>query len=136
VRRLAVLFASGIVALGTASTSFAQSTASDRQAPGPTQAQAADEIGTPPPLTPEPRTKGSGTSEGSGETGSKGSTGPKRRKPARPDEGAASGEPSPSSVARTELPNTGADAVVIGLLGAALVLLGVGLRLRIADVRR
>ncbi len=135
-RRLAVLLASGIVALGTAEPSFAQSADHDREASPSTRAQAAGTIGTPPPLTPEPQTPRSGPSEGPGEPGSGGTTRPKRPKPPRPDASAGSGEPSSSSVARTELPNTGAEADVIGLLGAALVLLGIGLRLRIADVRR
>lgn len=136
-RRLAVLLASGIVAFGTAGPAFGQSADHDREGAPSAQAQAADAIGTPPALTPEPQTPGSGTTAGSGASGSgsEGARDAERPRLAKRDPSAASGGPSSSSVARTELPNTGADPGVIGLLGAALVLLGIGLRLRVADVR-
>lgn len=40
---------------------------------------------------------------------------------------------APSATASGELPNTGADPWLVALLGAALTLLGVGLRLQTAD---
>jgi len=143
-RRLAVLLASGLFALGAAGPAFGQSADHDREGAPSAQAQAqdADTVGMPPPLTPEPQTLGSGTTSGSGSgsggsgSGGAGAKDPRPPRTAPPDPGAGSGEPRSSGIARTELPNTGADAGVVGLLGAALVLLGIGLRLRVADVRR
>lgn len=48
--------------------------------------------------------------------------------------GAPTTEAAPSTLP-TRLANTGADPWVIALLGAALLLLGLGLRLRTADAR-
>ena len=43
--------------------------------------------------------------------------------------------PTRAAPGPTTLPNTGADARVLGLTGIALLLLGIGLRLRTADER-
>jgi LPXTG-motif cell wall-anchored protein len=44
-------------------------------------------------------------------------------------------EPAPESPQASELPNTGSDARVVALLGATVLLTGVGLRLRTAPER-
>lgn len=142
-RRLRVLLSSGLVALALAAPGFAQS-AEGRQAVDPSiQAQNGSSPGAPPPLTPEPQPSetpsgdpdpdperpDAGSNAGSGS----GSGRPTPPPPDASDDSAGSGA---APVVRTELPNTGADAGVVGLLGAALVLLGIGLRLRVADARR
>ncbi len=137
-RRLSILLASGLVALAVAPAAPAlaeharDSPDGDRQtastAGGPTR--------TMPSLTDRPRRASPGHS---GSSGSSRSDADISHSPLR---GATGGSgPSPaawgaSGTTATQLPYTGADTRVVGLLGLALVLLGIGLRLRVADVRR
>ncbi len=133
-RRLVGLLTSGFLALVAVAPAAAQSPGDQPDAGPSAQAQDAGPAGTLPPLTPEPQTSQPGT-PGGGDTGSRGSRSRREAPPPR-DASPGSGRPSATNVTRTGLPDTGADADVIGLLGVALMLLGIGLRLRIADVRR
>jgi len=115
-RRLPLLLVAGVLAVGAATPASAQSQDGDlvalAQTGGPARAK--------PPLTHWPRTSRPGSS--SAQSGGSGS-----------DSSYKSDVPRATT---TRLPYTGADARVVGLLGLALVLLGIGLRLRTADVRR
>ncbi len=119
-RRLSLLLVAGALALGAAAPASGRSPDRDLVA----RAQTGGRARAKPPLTHRPHTSRSGSSSaqssGSGSDGSRSSS-------------------HPSTIPKattTRLPYTGADARLVGLLGLALVLLGIGLRLRTADVRR
>jgi LPXTG-motif cell wall-anchored protein len=81
-----------------------------------------DQSGSIAPLSPSPQTSGgSGSSSGSGTAGT-GSSG-------------AAAMPSTAPAATGSLPNTGLDTRVLLLGGAALLIVGLGLRLRSAPER-
>ena len=119
-RHLAVLLASGLMALAPAVPAFAQSGGD-----GPSSTVTA------PPLTEDPQTSG-GSGSGSSGSGSEGSgssgSGSEGSGSGSSGSGGAAGSPA-------QLPITGADLPVVAFLGLALMLLGIGLRLRIADAR-
>lgn len=91
-------------------------------------------LGRTPPLTDQPQTSG-GSGSGTQHSSRRGA-----RKPRPPREagGADSGSTHPGTPrsAVPRLPTTGAELPVVAFLGLALVLLGIGLRLRTADARR
>jgi hypothetical protein len=130
-RRLAVLLASGLLALAPAAPALAQS-AGDEQYADPLGQDDGKSTSTmpsnPPALSDEPRTPAA--TSGGGTAGS-GTAAPAA--PAAPPATAAAG--SGTASAQPQLPNTGLDARLVGAFGVALVLLGIGLRLRVADVR-
>ncbi len=131
-RRPAVLLVSGLLALSSATPALAQS-AGDEQYSDPLagQGSATTPKSSTPSLTQAPQgssssssgSSGSGTGSGSGTAGT-----------------SSSGESTPAAAApaagtTTELPRTGLDTGTLAVLGAALLLLGIGLRLRTADAR-
>jgi LPXTG-motif cell wall-anchored protein len=71
------------------------------------------------PLSPSPQTSGSGSSSGSAGTGASGTA----------------ATPSTAPAATGSLPNTGLDTRFLLLGGAALLIVGLGLRLRSAPER-
>lgn len=135
-RRLAILLASCLLAAVPAvapASAWAQSAGDEQYADPlaePEGGEAAEEM---PPLSTDPQaSQSSGSGSGSA--------------PAQPAAAAAqagtaedaSADPPAETAPRTaatELPRTGLDAGVVGLLGLAVLLLGIGLRLRVADVR-
>ncbi len=161
-RRLPILLASGALALTGAAPTFAQS-AGDEQYSDPL-GQTDTGTSSAPSLTEEPRgdgggsgsgsgsgSSGSGSGSGSGSSGAGSNTGSSGSGSGSAGSGAGSGvagtstgsAPSSSAptgssggtAAATRLPNTGAEPGVIGVLGLALLLVGIGLRLRTADAR-
>ena len=116
-RRLSLLLVAGVLALGAAAPASARSQDGDLVARAQTDGSARAE----PSLTHRPRTSRSGSS--SAQSSGSGSR-------------SSSHQSGTSDATTTRLPYTGADARLVGLLGLALVLLGIGLRLRTADVRR
>ncbi len=140
-RRPAVLLISGLIALCPASSAFAQS-AGDEQysdplagqgsSPAPKPSQPSSGSGQP-SLTQQPQGSGSSGSGSSGSgsdsagTGSAGTSTPAAAAPTAPT--------APSVSAAGQLPRTGLDTGTIAVFGAALLLLGIGLRLRTADAR-
>ena len=146
-RRLSVLLASGAVALTFAGPALAggrsdapalAQVTGDAHGDSRTRSKDGDPARTTPPLTHQPRKSSPGRSDSSGSSGSgSGGDGPPTQHTREEvgDKGSPSKRWDASGTLATELPNTGADARVVGLLGLALMLLGIGLRLRIADAR-
>ena len=122
VPRLSVLLASGLLALAPAAPALAQS-AGDEQYSDPLGGQTGGGGSgqSSPGLTDTPQ-----------ETGGDAAPAPT---PAPSAPAAAASTPAAEGTARTELPRTGADARIVALFGVALVLFGIGLRLRTADAR-
>jgi LPXTG-motif cell wall-anchored protein len=79
---------------------------------------------------------GSGSSGSSGSSGTSGASGTQLgQAPPVSGSGQTTTETSPTGSQTAQLPNTGADPRVLALLGLALLLAGVGLRLRTRDGR-
>ena len=126
VPRLSVLLASGLLALAPAAPALAQS-AGDEQYSDPLggQTEGGGSGQSSPGLTDTPQEMG-------GDAAPAPAPAPT---PAPSAPAAAASTPAAEGTARTELPRTGADARVVALFGVALVLFGIGLRLRTADAR-
>ncbi|HEX2015600.1 MAG TPA: hypothetical protein VGN69_02820 [Solirubrobacteraceae bacterium] len=86
-------------------------------------------------LTPAPPTSPSSGSGSPGTSGASGSAGRGQGSPSSLHRRSA-GAPPAASIGRQGLPSTGFDLPAIALLGAGLLVCGVGLRLRTIDVRR
>jgi len=140
-RRLSLLLASGLLALALtpAAPALGKGAGDAQGGELPAQSNGRGPARTKPPLTDRPHRPDEG-STGSRRSRSDSKPDTDRTRPPPRGETGGSDSSSKSSGASgattTQLPNTGADARVVGLLGLALVLLGLGLRLRIADVRR
>jgi LPXTG-motif cell wall-anchored protein len=140
--RPTVLLVSSLLALTSAAPALAQS-AGDEQYSDPLAGQPSVKPSKPakpsrpatpsrsstPSLTPTPQP----SSSGSGSSGSRTATQPATRAPSAPPAAARTATAASSSA--KQLPRTGFDTIVVAALGAALLLLGIGLRLRTADAR-
>ena len=126
-RRLVVLLATGFIALAPAAPAFGQS-AGDEQYSDPL-GTSGQETTPMPPLSDDP----AGSDAGSGSAAPTPSTAPPAPSAVPADATAAAA--TVTAATRTELPATGAEPGLVGALGAAFVLLGIGLRLRVADAR-
>ncbi len=126
-RLLAALLVGALLALAPVPLALGQGTdAAATPSPRP---------GKTPPLTDQPQTSG-GSASGAQHPSRRGA---KQPRPPRKAGGADSGSTDPGGTPRSavpRLPTTGAELPVVALLGLALVLLGIGLRLRTADARR
>lgn len=132
--RPTVLLVSGLLALGTAAPALAQS-AGDEQYSDPLAGQSSPKPSqssksSSPSLTPAPQ----GSSAGSGSSGSGAGSAAPAPTPAPAPSSPSAAAPAASSSAR-QLPRTGFDTMTVAALGGALLLLGIGLRLRTADAR-
>lgn len=130
--RVSLVLVVGVLALGAASAQ------SQGDVPGGdllARSQTGGSTRAKPPLTHRPHRSRPGklSSPGSGSGSDASSTEPLGETGGL---GSSSKSSAASGAATTQLPYTGADTRVVGLLGLALVLLGIGLRLRTADVRR
>jgi len=134
-RRFSVLLASGLLALAVAPAAPALAEHARDSRDGDARSESRAGGPTVPPLTHRPRRASPWRSGSSGSSGSNAEVSDSTPRGATGGSGSsrtwgASGTTAP------QLPYTGADTRVVGLLGLALVLLGIGLRLRVADVRR
>ena len=132
-RRIAVLFAVACLGAGLAASLAIAQDAGDQQYQDPfggstttktTSSKPKRQTTTTTPsgeLTPAPQTSGSGSSGSSGSGGSSGTSG---------STAGTTTTPAAPAASSGGLPNTGVDARVLLLAGGALLLLGLGIRLR------